>query len=74
MDGRRSESNTNEEDHSSGGCKVVEIRQGDVVHDRTHSSHNNKETLSATTLLNESYFSGRFWRGNRDEYMQKTVI
>lgn len=40
-----------------------------------HTLHiNNKETLSATTLLNESYFSGRFWRGNRDEYMQKSVI
>lgn len=58
LGGRRSDSNTNDEDHSSSGCVVVEIRQGDAVYVRTHSTHKQQGDIISYAGLYESSFSG----------------
>lgn len=58
--GRISDSHRSSEDHSSGGCAVVEIRQGDVVFIRTHDTHSYSQSgeIISYPELYESSFSG----------------
>lgn len=56
--GRRSYSKTDEEDHSSSGCVVVEISQRDIVYVRTHPTHEQRGDIISYPGVYESSFSG----------------
>lgn len=56
--GRRSDSLTVTEDHSSSGRVVVDISQGDIVFIRTHTTHQLSGSLISTPGSYESSFSG----------------
>lgn len=56
--GRRSDSRITNEDHSSNGCIVVNIRKGDVVFIRIHPTHTLKGSIISYPGLYESSFSG----------------
>ncbi|XP_078311036.1 uncharacterized protein LOC144618570 [Crassostrea virginica] len=56
--GRRSDSAIVDEDHSSSGCVVVALNQGDEVYVITHSTHSIKGPIISYPRLYESSFSG----------------
>lgn len=56
--GSRSDSRVTNEDHSSNGCIVVNIRKGDVVFIRIHPTHTLKGGIISYPGLYESSFSG----------------
>ena len=56
--GRRSDSTTSDEDHSSSGCLVVALHQGDEVFVITHSTHSIKGPIISYPGFYESSFSG----------------
>lgn len=56
--GRRSDSRVTNEDHSSSGCIVVNIKKGDVVFIRMHPKHTLKGGIISYPGLYESTFSG----------------
>lgn len=56
--GRRSDSRVTNEDHSSSGCIVVNIKEGDVVFIRIHPKHTLKGGIISYPGLYESSFSG----------------
>lgn len=56
--GTRSDSHTVSEDHSSSGCLVVEISQGDIVFIKTHPTSSSAGSIISYLGLYESSFSG----------------
>lgn len=64
---RRSDSNTNEEDHSSSGFEVVEIRQGAIVYEGTNSTHKQQRDIISTPDCMSPLSVGRFGYDNRDK-------
>lgn len=55
---RRSDNAIVDEDHSSSGCVVVALNQGDEVYVITHSTHSIKGPIISYPRLYESSFSG----------------
>lgn len=56
--GTRSDSLNVREDHTSSGCAVVEITQGDIVFIRTHPTSSSTGSIISYPGLYESSFSG----------------
>lgn len=69
--GSRSDSRVTNEDHSSNGCIVVNIRKGDVVFIRIHPTHTLKGGIISYPGLYESSFSGWLLKWRKKYYHEK---